>query len=40
MEENIETLLGASRDAGEEINAEKAKYMICLVIRTYGRTGM
>jgi hypothetical protein len=28
IEENRETLLEASRDAGLEINAEKAKYMI------------
>jgi hypothetical protein len=28
IKENTETLLGASRDVGLEINAEKTKYMI------------
>jgi hypothetical protein len=28
IKENIETFLGASRDVGLEINAEKTKYMI------------
>jgi hypothetical protein len=28
IKENTETLLGASRDIGLEINAEKTKYMI------------
>jgi hypothetical protein len=32
IKENTETLLEASRDVGLEINAEKAKYIICLIV--------
>jgi hypothetical protein len=31
IKENIESLLEAGRDIGLEINAEKTKYMICLI---------
>jgi hypothetical protein len=38
INENSETLLEASRDIGLEINAEKTKYIICLVIQIQDRT--
>jgi hypothetical protein len=37
-ENNDETLLGASRDIGLEINAEKTKYMIMSCHPTHDRT--
>jgi hypothetical protein len=38
IKDNTETLLGASTDIGLEINAEKTKYMIMLIIQTQDRT--
>jgi retron-type reverse transcriptase len=38
IKDNSETLLEASRDIGLEINAEKTKYMLCLVIQIQDRT--
>jgi hypothetical protein len=38
IKENSETLLEVSRDIGLEVNAEKTKYMICLVIQIQDRT--
>jgi hypothetical protein len=35
---NTESLIDASRKVSLEINAEKTKYMICLIVRTQDRT--
>jgi hypothetical protein len=38
IKQNTETILEVSRDVGLEINVDKTKHMICLVIRTQDRT--
>jgi hypothetical protein len=37
IKKNAEALLDASKEIGLEVNSEKTKYMLCLVIRLQGR---